>query len=144
MRHGLWGIAVAFCVATSGCGGGSSKSTMPTPTAPTPTPPPIAAARISASGQGEWLGCSSISDRCDFQGEARNVGAGCADAVRGTTRFFNGSLQLGTAFSWTLSSTRVIRANEAFTYRTNSVPNTTTTSTTRYETEASWTNVRCP
>ena len=138
-------MSLLLILVLGACGGGSSGGNPVTPT-PAPTqptaPPSIPAANIIAFGQGQLLSC--FFSQCDFQGEARNTGLGCADTVRGTTKLFNGSQQVGTTFSWTLESTRVIRVNEAFTYRTYVGSAVSAGSFNRYETEAAWTNVRCP
>lgn len=110
---------------------------MPTAAAPVP------AAAIQSTGQGQFLGCIGAPiNTCTFQGEARNVGVGCATVVRGVTRFLNAQQQqVGSAFSWNLPSTRVVRANEAFTYDVVSVPQNAAITT--YATEPAWTNVSC-
>ena len=83
-------MSLLLILVLGACGGGSSGGNPVTPTpAPTqPTAPPlIPAANIIAFGQGQLLSC--FFSQCDFQGEARNTGLGCADTVRGTTKFFN-------------------------------------------------------
>lgn len=117
-----------------------------TPTAPTPLTP-IAAADLQVSGDGRWMACLSIGLdgllSCDFSGELRNTGAGCATAVHGVTRFMSNGQPIGDGFSWTASAAMVL-PGEVVGYRSGTVPGTTVKATTSYSTEPAWTNVRCP
>lgn len=132
-------ILCVLCVTASACSG-SSTPAVPTPA---PSPAPIATATLQASGQGQFLSCVAILNICTFQGEVTNAGAGCATAVTGVTRFLNAQQQqIGSAFSWSLPGTRVVRPSEAFTYDVISVPQNTAIST--YTTQPAWTNTKCP
>jgi len=82
---------------------------------------------------------------CQFQGDARNTGAGCGTAVRGVVRFFNANqTQIGPASDWTLASTRILRPNEAFVYVATSQELSIVNAARTYRWEPSWTNVACP
>lgn len=121
------------------CGGSNTAPTR------TPAPAPIPPAQIVSGGGGSFINCLLTIDVCDFQGELRNSGAGCANDVRGIVRFFNASgQQLYTAFSWSLTATQVIRPNESFTFRARGVqPASGLQATATYRVEPSWTDVRC-
>jgi hypothetical protein len=112
-----------------------------TPTSP--PPPALAKANIVTSGSINWINCFFGS--CFAQGDARNLGPGCARAVRGVLRFFNGAgAQSGPSYSWSLASDIVVRANEIFTYRpTERVPPDIAYEVGTYRTEFSWTDTAC-
>ena len=150
---------LAICALTAAaCGGGSSSDRMPTaPSEPSPAgssppssqnPPPSAVppATIQLDGNGHLAGCTArgTSSRCDFQETARNVGPGCATAIRINVRFVAGETQVA-AERWSSGSTRVFMPDEQFTYSVNLIlPNETFASITGYGRAAEWNTVRCP
>ena len=107
-------------------------------------PPPLPLADLVVEG-GAWSSCTSytyIENNCDFVGEGRNRGTGCADDVRGVTRYYDDSdTQLGPTESW--SHIREIRPGEAFTYTVRNVPIGIVDATQSFASEVSCTNVRC-
>lgn len=128
-------LLAVVCLASAACGGSS----------PAPAPTPLPAATITPSGQGAWVNCSTVLSRCDFQGEARNTGTGCATAVRGVIRFYDGGQQqLGSSDSWALPAAQIVRRNEAFSYLVFSVGPSIYTASSSYVSESAWTNVACP
>lgn len=141
-RVALFGVIFGIV----GCGSGFSSPTSPTTTAL----PSVIPAKLQVSGdQGQWMACLSIGVggivNCDFKGELRNVGTGCASAVTGVTRFYNASNeQIGEAVTWHLAVPPVIQPEEVVSYRSPSVPASVVHSTAHYFTEAQWTNVPCP
>lgn len=107
----------------------------------TPTAPAIQAANITTSGSGAWVTC--IGGSCNFQGDARNVGAGCASTVRGVTRFYDAAGTQLISSSWGLG-TRIIRSGEAFTYKTvDFITPAQQAAAVKYLTEPAWTDVGC-
>ena len=111
-----------------------------TPTSP--PPPALAKANIVMSGNQYWVNCFFS---CFAQADARNLGPGCARAVRGVLRFSNGAgAQIGPSYSWSLASDIVVRANEIFTYRpTERVPTDIVNEVATYTTQFSWTDTAC-
>jgi hypothetical protein len=108
-----------------------------------PLLPPLAKANIVMSGGEQWLGCIL---GCSFQAAARNLGPGCARAVRGAVLFFNeAGVQLEGVYPWLLASDIVVRSNELFSYRTTSsgIGNSVRSQASTYTTEFSWTDTPC-
>jgi hypothetical protein len=139
MMRGL--VPLVVLVGTVACGGSVS------PTSASPTSSPMAPANLQVSGDGRWMACLSIGAsvtllNCDFQGELRNVGTGCATAVRGVTRFYSNGQPMDGSFSWTVDAS-VVLPNQIITYRTSSVPAAIVNATMNYLTEPVWTNVPC-
>lgn len=129
MKHLICALTLGLLV--SACGGSDNSPTAPPAATPT--------ASLTTSGTGQWVTCLGTLG-CNFQGDARNVGAGCAGTVRGVTRFYDAAgTQVGVG-QWGLGS-RVIRPNEAFLYST--IERFANTSITAYLTEPTWTNVTC-
>jgi hypothetical protein len=119
-------------VFTVGCGGND-------PVAPTP----IAPARVISEGGGFFSLCSSVI--CQFSAPIRNVGAGCATNVRGTTTFYNTAhQQIGPVVNWTLAVSQILRPNEAVSVPSTGVQSSNAQQTSTYITEPFWTDVRCP
>lgn len=121
--------AVMLSSVVMACGGDSPS---------TPSPPPIPPANLVSQGTLTWDAFG------DYQGEAKNIGAGCASNVRGVTRRFrNGTNEPVGVDDWTYDSN--VRPNETFIYRgcclSGLCPGF---DTCYYRTEISWDNVRCP
>lgn len=125
-------VAIVLSSTAAGCG-------EETPAEPETTVTP---ANIVASGPWSWERCGST---CEFRGEARNTGMGCAADIRGVTRLYDSQGdQIGGAISWRGAFLPdLVRPNEAFVYRTNTVASSVKDATQTYQSEAFWTNVRC-
>lgn len=128
---------VLVALSAIACGGNSS-------TPASPSPPPLAAANLQASGQGSWVSC--LRDDCQFQGEIRNSGPGCANQVRGVVRFLNPQGQQVGSSEWLLAGSQVIRVNETVVYRSLYISGAVIQSASNgtYRSEPAWTNVACP
>ena len=150
--------SLALCALTAAaCGGGSSSDRMPTapsdappgsspPSSQNPPPPPVPQATIQLDGNGHLTGCQArgTSSRCDFEETGRNIGPGCATAIRINLRFLSGETQVW-ADRWSSGSTRVFMPDEQFTYSVNlTLPTETFASITQYGRAAEWNTVRCP
>lgn len=102
-------IAATLALSVVACG---SAPVAPT----TPAPPP--AAVLNATGALTFVQCAAAGSdtvSCQFQGNATNIGAGCASSVTGQT--FSYRANSNTALdskSWSL--TGVIRPGATFTY----------------------------
>lgn len=80
---------------------------------------------------------------CDYHGDARNTGPGCATNVRGVTRSYFPAPNSSTVFdtnAWTYGE--MVHANEQFVYRGTRlrIPDVEW----HYETTITWDNVSCP
>ena len=131
--------ALVFLILLAGCGGDS-------PTAPLPN------ANIVTEGTGNFVwqqgNCSGLAGGCLFTAEARNLGPGCAVAVRGITRLYQTQAQLdaGTQLAsaeWSLDSARKLVVGEAFKYSGRFPQSVRDVGPERFRTEFFWTNVRC-
>ena len=107
-------------------------------------------ANLVRDGAGAWQDCSTIScasnpPTFDFVGDARNLGPGCATSVRGVVKFVDAAgVQLGPTESWSLlSSSRVLRSGEAFTFLVLPISESIMDATATTDQEFSWTNVGC-
>ena len=149
---------LAICALTAAaCGGGSSSDRMPSapsetapgPTASPPAPPPSAVtpATIHLDGDGKITDCArrdQSTTRCTFQETGRNVGPGCATAIRIDVRLMAGETELLTQ-RWGSGATRVFMPGEEFTYSLNLIlPTETFATVTQYGRTAAWNAVRCP
>jgi hypothetical protein len=125
----LW-IATAIFAVT--CGGGRSI----------PTAPSVPPANIVREGLLQFPNCDF--GFCSYQGEARNVGQGCAGNVRGVTRLFNNANEQVGVAEWRLGNRRV-RPQEAFLYGCcgPSFPQSIVNAPGTYRTDFSWDNVAC-
>jgi len=126
------------CLSALSCG---DKS----PTAP--RVPPIPSARIETSGTLTYNACRDWVAPggwlCNFKGEAKNEGQGCAINVRGITRLFDASNDKELAKSeWSLDAGRRINPGESFLYRGEIW--VADVKEHYYQTECFWDNVRCP
>lgn len=110
----------------------------------------IPAARLEMTGDGRWMACFGVGvagfSQCEFQGTVRNVGAGCATAIRGVTRFYDQNRQeMEGTFPWRVDSQGVIRPDDTVSYRTSSVPIAIVNATAAYGlTDLQWTDIACP
>jgi hypothetical protein len=132
---------VVLALGVSACSGNS-------PAGPSTVPPPPAA-NLTSDGQGTWVNClpavGSFPGACQFKGDARNSGLGCATAVRGTIQFFDtANVQRGPSSEWTLASSRIVRAGETFSYTATSQELSVVNVTRTYNLQFAWTNVACP
>ena len=142
-------LIVVVTVVVVGCGGTSTPTASPSPVpapapapAPATPPPPIPSASIVSAGGGSWSRCASSG--CVFNGPMRNIGVGCANAVRGTITFNNEQNQpLGT-YQWSISA--MVRPDETFVFTTapGAIPSTVSSTPGSYSVSPSWTDVRCP
>lgn len=139
-------VLFVLLLAVPACGGSPSAPSLGGATAVPPT------ADIQTGGQGGWTNClpvigntrNSVSGACQFQGPARNVGTGCATAVRGTLTFRDSSKAQVALGAWSLPSTQILRPNEAFTYLTPFINGTAVPLIVDYLSEASATAIKCP
>ncbi len=99
-------------------------------------------ANLVREGTGAWTNCKF--GICDFVGDARNIGEGCAEEVRAVIKFFDtAGVQQGPSEDWKLlPSFRVIRPGEAFTYKVIS-SETIMDVTASSQVEFSWTDTKC-
>jgi hypothetical protein len=138
-------LIVVVAVVMVGCGGDSTPTPSPSPvpaSAPAPPAAPVPTAFIVSAGGGSWSRCSATG--CVFNGPMRNVGTGCANAVRGTVTFTNTQNQpLGT-YQWSI--TTMVRPDEAFVFTTavGAIPTSVSSTEGTYSVSPSWTDVRCP
>ena len=126
-------VVLLAALTIGGCGN--------SPTAPA-APPPIPAANLVAEG-GLTLLTPACMFTCAFQGQLRNTGAGCANTIRGTTRFFNSAGTELAALGWSKAASFVVRPGELMSYNVAFVPRSVVDQASTFSTEASWTNVRC-
>ncbi len=98
-------------------------------------------ANLVREGTGAWTNCKF--GICDFVGDARNIGEGCADEVRAVIKFFDtAGVKQGPSEDWRLPSFRVIRPGEAFIYKVIS-SETIMDVTASSQVEFSWTDTKC-
>ena len=103
-------------------------------------------ANLTHDGEGTWTECYGVNTvNCDFIGDGRNVGLGCATDVRGVVKFLDAAgVQLGPSESWSLPGfLRVVRPDEAFTYTVFLVPESIVNATEAKLQEFTWTDVEC-
>ena len=124
------GVMVLAMLALAGCGGVGV----------------IPPADLQRSGSSSFQDCSicTFPGGFDFVGNARNLGPGCANAVRGVVKFVDAAgVQLGPSESWRFVASRVIRSGESFTFRVVQVGARLRDFTATTEQEFSWTDVKC-
>ena len=99
-------------------------------------------ANLVTEGTGMWTNCKF--GICDFVGDARNIGEGCAKEVRAVIKFFDtADVQQGPSEEWkNLPSFRVVRPGEAFIYMVIS-SETIMDVTASSQVEFSWTDTEC-
>ena len=99
-------------------------------------------ANLVREGAGVWTNCKF--GICDFVGDARNIGEGCAEEARAVIKFFDtAGIQQGPSEDWKLlPSFRVIRPDEAFIYEVVS-SETIMDATASSQIEFSWTDTEC-
>ena len=119
---------IALCLVAVQCGGDDA-----------PTAPSILSADLVFEGPLRFPNPNFCVKSCDYEGDARNLGAGCADSVRGVTTFAKSA---GSKDDWTLGS-RKIRPGEVFIFRGCCLGLTTTVGPETYITEIFWDNVPC-
>ena len=103
-------------------------------------------ASLTQDSEGTWTECYGINSiNCDFIGDGRNIGLGCATDVRGVVKFLDAAgVQLGPSKSWSLPGfLRVVRPNEAFTFTVFRIPQSIVNATETRLQEFSWTDVEC-
>ncbi len=121
------GILVLTLIALAGCGDTGTGV--------------LRTANLVREGTGVWTNCSF--GICDFVGDARNIGEGCAEEVRAVIKFFDtAGVQQGPSEDWRLPSFRVIRPGEAFIYEVVS-SETIMDATASSQIEFSWTDTEC-
>jgi len=112
-----------------------------------PTETGFPSANLVAEEGGAFSSCTSfisIPNDCDFVGEGRNLGPGCADTIRGVTKFYDASgTQLGAAESWSFFTFIVVQPGEAFTYEIRNVRLEIVDAFASFTSEVSWANIRC-
>jgi hypothetical protein len=142
-------VALIACL-LSACG--SDPLTAPTTTAPVAVAPaPLAPASLVMSGSLSVPGCEarialafglglSTVDCPTFSGLMQNVGAGCANGVRGTTTsYVTGTSQTVGSHSWAYGSR--VRPGESFGYSSGPLTVPTARGGFEYRTTAAWDNV---
>ena len=96
-------------------------------------------ANLVREGTGLWTNCKF--GICDFVGDARNIGEGCAEEVRAVIKFFDtAGVQQGPSEDW--RSFSVIRPGEAFIYKVISTETIMDVSASS-QVEFSWTDTKC-
>ena len=101
-------------------------------------PGALPAAQLSARGPLRPLSCALST--CTFQGEAINLGLGCANTARGITRFEDGGVEFART-PWNLRILRRVIPNEVFIYEVEG-PRQLPAGWT-YRTEIFWNNIPC-
>ena len=105
-------------------------------------PTPIFAADLQGDGDLVVSRCfdqGSFLD-CDYQGEIRNRGDGCADDVRGITRAFVDDEEFGRS-DWAIVA--LVRPGEAVLYEGTGLAVPPGPEDWTYDTEVFWTDVAC-
>ena len=103
-------------------------------------------ASLTQDSEGTFTGCFGVNNiNCDFVGDGRNVGLGCATDVRGVVKFLDAAgVQLGPSKSWSLPGfQRVVRPDEAFTFTVFLIPESIVNATETKLQEFSWTDIEC-
>ena len=132
------GILVLTLLALASCGeDGPTEPDVPD------VPDVLPTANIVREGGGAWVNCGLSV--CDFIGDARNSGLGCANTVRGVVIFLDAaSAQLGPSMSWQISpASSVFRPGELFTFGVQNVSRSIVDVTVATNMEFSWTDVAC-
>lgn len=144
-------IAASFVgISMSACSGNPVASTATAPAIASPVVQPIAAANLSASSF-DVPGCQALlqlsaslglhTASCPrFSGTMRNIGSGCASAIRGTTVIWNSSATQTGSGSWTYA--QMVRPGEQFIYSGSAITLPSNGLYT-YHTTPFWDNVRC-
>jgi hypothetical protein len=144
-------VAVLACL-VSACGADTPITPTPVVVVATRVPAPIASANLVMSGSLSVPGCEprmanafglglSTIDCPTFSGVMQNLGAGCANAVRGTTTsYVTGTSQVIGSHGWSYGFR--VRPGESFGYSGGplTVPSR---GTFEYRTTAAWDNVSC-
>lgn len=116
-----------------------------TVTAPTPAPVPTARANLLPNGLFRWTDCFALpTPVCTFTATLRNAGAGCANRVEGSVRFFNSlGLQVGGTYRFVLPAQQLVMPGETIPFFVPSVPSFVAQGTIEYTVTPVWVDTPC-
>jgi len=143
MRHSF--LCLLVVVGLVSCGSDKDDPS-PSPTAPSPSPVPAPTrAFFVPVGGFAFTECTATADPfCTFVAQLENRGTGCAEALRGTVRFFSASgIQLSLPLSWNLPPNQIVLGNAVVTYRVHFVPVNVAQLVADYIVVPQWTDVSC-
>jgi len=143
MRRLLLCFVVVVGLVSCGSDKDEPQSTPTSPT-PAPTPAPTRAFFVPVGGFAFTECVATAEPFCTFIAQLENRGTGCAEAVRGTVRFFSAAgIQLSLPLAWNLPPNQIVTGNAVVTYRVHFVPVNVAQLTTDYIVVPQWTDVSC-